>query len=204
MPRMQTRQVDVRRLELRPTILRAANAYVAQRHRHLKPVRGCICVVSVVNGEGICGVAIVGRPVARLLQDGYTAEVTRCCTDGTPNACSMLYGAAWRSVRALGYRRLTTYSLPEEGGASLRAAGSAVGCALDPPVTDRGAVLSADRVVAGRRCLIVPVRLARPDTPVRCRCASAEKGCTARPSLSRRSAGRCCNGPARRRPGGAR
>ena len=120
---MQTRQVDVRRLELRPTILRAANAYVAQRHRHLKPVRGCICVVSVVNGEGICGVAIVGRPVARLLQDGYTAEVTRCCTDGTPNACSMLYGAAWRSVRALGYRRLTTYSLPEEGGASLRAAG---------------------------------------------------------------------------------
>ena len=81
---------------------------------------------------------------------------------------------------------------------------SAVGCALDPPVTDRGAVLSADRVVAGRRCLIVPVRLARPDTPVRCRCASAEKGCTARPSLSRRSAGRCCNGPARRRPGGAR
>jgi hypothetical protein len=81
---------------------------------------------------------------------------------------------------------------------------SAVGCAFHFPVTERGAVLSADRVVAGRRCLIVPARLARPDTPIRCRCAIVGKGCTIRPSLSRRTAGRCCNGPAARRPGGAR
>jgi hypothetical protein len=58
-----------------------------------------------------------------MLQDGFTAEVTRCCTDGTRNACSMLYRAAWRSAKALGYRRLVTYTLPQEGGTSLRAAG---------------------------------------------------------------------------------
>lgn len=69
------------------------------------------------------GVAIVGRPVARGADDGWTAEVTRCCTDGARNACSMLYAAAWRAVRALGYRKLITYTLAAEGGGSLRAAG---------------------------------------------------------------------------------
>ena len=67
--------------------------------------------------------AIVGRPISRLFDDGWTVEVTRVATDGTQNACSMLYGAAWRAAQALGYKRLVTYSLPEEGGASLRAAG---------------------------------------------------------------------------------
>lgn len=69
------------------------------------------------------GVAIVGRPVARLLDNGWTLEVNRVCTDGARNACSMLYGAAWRAAKALGFRRLITYTLPEEGGASLRASG---------------------------------------------------------------------------------
>jgi hypothetical protein len=68
-------------------------------------------------------VAVVGRPIARALDDGFTAEVRRCCTDGAPNACSMLYRAAWRAVKALGYRKVITYTLPEEGGASLRASG---------------------------------------------------------------------------------
>lgn len=67
--------------------------------------------------------AIVGRPVARGLQDGWTAEVTRVATDGTPNAPSALYGACWRVARALGYRRLVTYTLATEPGTSLRAAG---------------------------------------------------------------------------------
>lgn len=84
-----------------------------------------VAAVSDIEGE-VRGVAVAGRPVARLLQDGFTAEVTRLCTDGAPNACSMLYRALWRAVRALGYRRLVTYTLPEEGGASLRAAGFAL------------------------------------------------------------------------------
>jgi hypothetical protein len=67
--------------------------------------------------------AILGRPVARKLEDGFIAEVRRVCTDGTPNACSMLLRAAWRTAKALGYRNVITYTLREEGGASLRAAG---------------------------------------------------------------------------------
>lgn len=69
------------------------------------------------------GVAIVGRPVSRGRDDGWTLEVTRCCTDGTRNTCSFLYASAWRAARAMGYRRLGTYILASEDGASLRAAG---------------------------------------------------------------------------------
>ena len=69
------------------------------------------------------GVVIVGRPVSRYLDDGWTLEVNRLCTNGSRNACSMLYGAAWRAARAMGYKRLITYILESESGASLRAAG---------------------------------------------------------------------------------
>lgn len=110
-------------LTLVPISLKAANAYVAEHHRHNRPVAAGVCVVGVREGERLCGVAIIGRPVARMLDDGFTAEVRRVCTDGTYNACSMLLRAAWRAVKALGYRKLITYTLPEEGGASLRAAG---------------------------------------------------------------------------------
>lgn len=110
-------------LSLVPTTLREANAFVAEHHRHHEPVRGCIVVLAVAEGETVRGVAIVGRPKARMLQDGWTAEVTRVCTDGFRGACSMLYTRAWRVCQQLGYRRLITYTLPEEGGYSLRAAG---------------------------------------------------------------------------------
>lgn len=109
---------------VRPVTLRAANALVERLHRHHPPARGCLFCLSVVDDAGeVRGVAIVGRPVARMLQDGVTAEVVRVATDGAKNACSMLYGAAWRAARAIGYTRLVTYTLPEEGGASLRGAG---------------------------------------------------------------------------------
>lgn len=114
----------MRILRVVPTTLREANAFVEANHRHHGPSRGCILCAAVADDLGaVRGVAIVGRPVARMLDDGWTAEVTRCCTDGARNACSMLYGAAWRAVRALGYRRLVTYTLPDEGGSSMRAAG---------------------------------------------------------------------------------
>lgn len=111
------------KLSLQPITLREANAFVAKHHRHHRPSRGCIACVAVSESDVVRGVAIIGRPVSRLLDDGWTAEVVRVATDGAKNACSMLYGAAWRACRALGYRRLVTYTLPEEGGASLRAAG---------------------------------------------------------------------------------
>jgi len=110
------------KLYLQPISLREANALISRWHRHHQPDRGCHFCIAVNDGENIRGVAIIGRPNARRLQDGYTAEVTRVATDGAPNACSMLYGAAWRAAKAIGYRRLVTYTLPEEGGGSLRGA----------------------------------------------------------------------------------
>lgn len=100
-----------------------ANAFVAKHHRHHKPVVGHLFSLGAVSGAEIVGVAIVGRPVSRMRDDGVTAEVTRLCTDGTRNACSFLYGAAARAAFALGFTRIGTYTLPEEGGASLRGAG---------------------------------------------------------------------------------
>jgi hypothetical protein len=110
-------------MDLIPMTIGDARAFVEQHHRHHPaPVGGLFAVGVGVEGA-VVGVAIVGRPVARGLQDGWTAEVTRCCTDGTKNAASMLYGACWRACRALGYRRLVTYTLRSEPGTSLRAAG---------------------------------------------------------------------------------
>lgn len=126
MPREEAVARGVKRgskLRVVPTTLREANAFVERHHRHHQPDRGCICVLAVSDEKDeVRGVAIVGRPKGRGLQDGFTAEVTRCCTDGAYNACSMLYSAAWRACRALGYLKLVTYTLPDEGGASLRAA----------------------------------------------------------------------------------
>jgi hypothetical protein len=110
-------------LELFPLTLREANDLVATLHRHHKPVQGHRFSIGVRDGNQLVGAVIVGRPVARMLQDGMTAEVTRLVTDGTPNACSMLYGAAWRAWRAMGGTRIITYTLASEPGASLRAAG---------------------------------------------------------------------------------
>jgi hypothetical protein len=110
-------------LQLQPVTFAEAAAFVAEHHRHHQSPPGAKFAIAINDGEKVRGVVIVGRPVARMLDDGWTAEVTRCCTDGVKNGCSMLYGAAWRAARALGYRKLITYTLPEEGGGSLRAAG---------------------------------------------------------------------------------
>lgn len=111
------------RLTVTPINLDEANAFVSLHHRHHKPVPGAKFCVAVAEAGKVVGVAIVGRPVARMSDNGLTLEVNRCCTDGTRNACSMLYGAAWKAAKALGFQRLITYTLPAEGGASLRGAG---------------------------------------------------------------------------------
>lgn len=113
-------------LRLVPITFKAANEFVRRFHRNHKPVVGHKFSLAVAIGEEICGVAIVGRPVARMADDGKTLEVNRLCTTGAKNACSMLYSAAWRAAQPLGYQRLITYTLPSEGGASLRAAGWAL------------------------------------------------------------------------------
>jgi hypothetical protein len=100
-----------------------ANAFVRAHHRHHRPVVGHLFSLGAALNGQIVGIAIVGRPVARLRDDGMTAEVTRLCTDGTRNACSFLYGASARAAFALGFKRIGTYILASEPGTSLTATG---------------------------------------------------------------------------------
>jgi len=100
-----------------------ANSFVAEHHRHHKPVIGHLFSLGAVLDDTLIGVSIVGRPVARMRDDGVTAEVTRLCTDGTKNACSFLYGASARAAFALGFHRIGTYILASESGASVIGAG---------------------------------------------------------------------------------
>jgi len=110
-------------LTLIPVSLAQANEFVRQHHRHHKPVAGHKFSIGCAENGRLCAVAIVGRPVSRYLDDGFTLEVNRLCSDGTKNACSILYAAAARAARAMGYRKIITYTLDTESGASLRAAG---------------------------------------------------------------------------------
>lgn len=112
-------------LTIVPLTLSAAAEFVRAHHRHNAPPVGHKFSIGVVDDDGkLRGVAVVGRPVARAFDDGLTAEVNRTCTDGCPNANSALYAAAWRAARAMGYRRLITYTQADETGASLRAVGA--------------------------------------------------------------------------------
>lgn len=128
-------------LELVPMSLREANDFVESFHRHSDRTSrdGGKFAIGVSDGENLVGVAIVGRPLARLLNDGWTAEVLRTCVlpDGPKNVNSCLYGACWRAWRAMGGRRLITYNLKEESGASLRAAGFRVVAEVEPRGWDR-------------------------------------------------------------------
>ncbi len=147
-------------LRVVPCSLREAQAFVARLHRHHKdqPLPGHKMSLGVeactrlANGEtwALVGVAMIGNPSAPALQkDRRLVEIRRVCTDGTPNACSMLYGAARRALRAMGYETIITYTLPEEGGTSLRAAGFV----LDK--VDAGGASADWHNRAGRRALPV-------------------------------------------------
>src|SRR5690242_1445240 len=112
-------------MELIPLTLKEANALVAVLHRHHRPVVGHRFSIGLVSTSGdLCGAVIVGRPVARLAgKPREVAEVTRLVTDGTPNACSMLYQAAARTAKEMGFKRIQTYILASEPGTSLKASG---------------------------------------------------------------------------------
>lgn len=110
-------------LTLVPIKFPEASEFVGGNHRHHRPPAGHKFSIGLTSDGALVGVVIVGRPVSRAYDDGFTLEVTRSCTDGTKNANSMLYGAAWRAAKALGYRRLITYTMEGESGASLKGAG---------------------------------------------------------------------------------
>lgn len=113
------------RLRVVPVTLGQAGRFIEVFHRHHRRLRGHKFSVGVAREtDGVLvGVAVVGRPVARAYDDGHTLEVSRTCTDGTPNANSALYGAAWRAAKGMGYSTLITYCQEGESGASLRGAG---------------------------------------------------------------------------------
>ena len=110
-------------MQVVPVTLKAANEFIKAKHRHHGSVRGCKFSIGLMQSGEITGVAVTGRPVSRMLDDGFTAEVTRLCTDGSKNACSKLYAASARAAFAMGYRRIVTYILDTESGVSLKAAG---------------------------------------------------------------------------------
>lgn len=111
-------------LEIRPITQREAFAFIREFHRHHLPPVGAKFVLACYWFDHLVGVSVVGRPVSRVLDDGWTVEVTRLCTDGnTPHVASKLYAASWRVARSMGYKRLITYTLASEAGTSVRAAG---------------------------------------------------------------------------------
>ena len=111
-------------LRVRPLTLKQANACVSELHRHHQPVRGHRFSIGCFDDAGNChGAAIVGRPVARAVDQYSVAEVTRLVTDGTANACSLLYGACARAAKAMGFDLIQTYILDSETGISLKASG---------------------------------------------------------------------------------
>lgn len=110
-------------LEIKPISIASANAYVEEHHRHHGRKTGCRFAIAAYEGERLCGVAICSNPVARRADDGLTLEVSRLCTDGTKNACSILYGACARIAKEMGFRKIQTYILESEVGVSLKASG---------------------------------------------------------------------------------
>lgn len=111
-------------LRVIPFTLKQANQFIAQHHRHHKPVVGHRFSLACLNSsESVCGVAIVGRPIARKTEQYRIAEVTRLCTNGERNACSILYSAAARACKEMGFDSIQTFILESESGVSLRASG---------------------------------------------------------------------------------
>lgn len=108
-------------LKIKPITIKDANEYVNKHHRHHRATVGGKFAISCYKNEVLVGVALCGRPVSRYLDNNEILEINRVCTDGTKNACSMLYGACCRIAREMGYKKVITYILASEDGTSLKA-----------------------------------------------------------------------------------
>lgn len=108
-------------MKIVPCTFKTACKFIDKYHRHHKSPVGCKFCIALFDDNNIVGVAVCGRPVSRFLDDGFTCEINRLCTDGTKNACSMLYGACCRVAKQMGYKKIITYILQSENGASLKA-----------------------------------------------------------------------------------
>ena len=108
--------------EVVPISYKLACEVVLEYHRHHKPPQGHKFSIGL-DSNGLHAVVMVGRPVAREYDDGRTLEITRICTidNAVPNSVSILLGAICRAGKALGYKRIITYTLESEHGSSLKA-----------------------------------------------------------------------------------
>lgn len=121
-----------------PIELKDANRFIAQFHRHSKPVVRAKFQIGLMEDEELIGVGVVGRPIARLLSNGKTVEVLRTCIkEGHPNACSMMYARIKQISRILGYEKVITYTLQKESQSSLKALGASVVAEVKPQEWDR-------------------------------------------------------------------
>ena len=108
-------------MEIRPITFKEASEFINKYHRHHKATVGHKFSIGLYEEDKLIGCAVCGRPVSRFYDDGITCEINRLCTDGTYNACSMLYGACCRVAKEMGYKKIITYILKSENGASLKA-----------------------------------------------------------------------------------
>ena len=111
----------MREFRIKPITFATACEFIKTHHRHHRPTVGCKFCIGLFDYNKMVGCAVCGRPVSRYLDDGLTCEINRLCTDGTKNACSMLYGASCRVAKEMGYKKVITYILESENGASLKA-----------------------------------------------------------------------------------
>lgn len=108
-------------LKIKPLTLKQASEFIENHHRHNGKTAGCKFAIGCFDEDKLVGVSVCGRPISRYYDDGTTLEINRVCTDGTYNACSMLYGASCRIAKEMGYKKVITYTLETENGASLKA-----------------------------------------------------------------------------------
>ena len=113
---------------VKPISLKEANKFINKYHRHNKGIQGYKFAIAVLENNVMIGVGVVGRPVARLLDDGWTAEITRVCTNGTKNLNSFIYSRLVKICKLMGYKKVITYTLAKESGASLKAIGAKLDC----------------------------------------------------------------------------
>lgn len=139
------------RLRTVPVTWKEAKAFVAKVHRHHPAVHAHRFSTGVEDeAMQLRGVAVMGRPVARLIDQRRVLEVTRVATDGCPNACSALYGQACRIGKAHGFRYCQTYTLGWEPGTSLIAAGWKPVAIVRPQRRSRPSRPRADGLVAAK------------------------------------------------------
>lgn len=85
-------------LNLVPLTVEQAEKFLTSHERHYKSNALPVFALGISDGA-ICGAVIVGV-------SGEDAELSHIYSDGESLGYTLLYGAAWRAAKALGYVRM--------------------------------------------------------------------------------------------------